>query len=419
MTESQTPVRVLVVDDDPAARRSLEDILTQAGYEVTGAGSAAEARRLVEGQEPALAVLDLVLPDGDGIRLLEDLRAAWPAMPALIVTGYVETRSVVEAMRRGALDYLAKPVDPEVLLSACRTALARRPRPSTAPPSAPLPIVGDSLAAIRIRESVHHLARTRPAGVLIAGERGVGKRWIAQALHAASGRRAAPCLVYPCTAAHDPVVALLGMGAPAAGGLLHAALGGTVILEDVEELAPDVQLAVLRRLETVPAWAPMVVGLTRAAGTASPLLAWLARATIAVPPLRERASDVVLLARHFLAGARGGSGRGAGGFTASAEQALLDHTWPGNVRELREVVESAAHACPAGPVRPEHLAIARPAHSGPVSFNGTLTRLREIEDAYIDHVLAATGGNRTRAARILGVARETLRIRMLTRRAAS
>lgn len=419
MSETKNPLRVLVVDDDPAARRSLEDILAQAGYEVTGAGSAAEARRLVEGQEPALAVLDLVLPDGDGIRLLEDLRASWPAMPALIVTGYVETRSVVEAMRRGALDYLAKPVDPEVLLSACRAALARRPRPAAVPPSAPLPIVGDSIAAMRIRESVQHLARTRPAGVLIAGERGAGKRWIAQALHAASTRRAAPCLVYPCTAAHDPALALLGMGAPPAGGLFQAALGGTVILEDVDQLAADVQLAVLRRLETVPAWAPMVVGLTTAAATTSPLLAWLGRATIAVPPLRERASDVVPLARHFLAAARARSGRAAEGFTASAEHALLDHTWPDNVHELAEVVERAAEACPAGPVRPEHLAIARPVHSEPVSFNGTLRRLRDIEDAYIDHVLAATGGNRTRAARILGVARETLRVRMLTRRAAS
>src|SRR5580765_6651697 len=119
---SKTPL-VLIVDDDSAARRSVQDLLNKAGYNAVGVATAADARRYAENEEPALAVLDLVLLDGDGLSLLADLRALWPAMPALIVTGYVETRSVVEAMRRGAADYLAKPVDPDVLLSACRAAI--------------------------------------------------------------------------------------------------------------------------------------------------------------------------------------------------------------------------------------------------------------------------------------------------------
>src|SRR5262249_6184009 len=142
-----------------------------------------------------LAILDLVLLDGDGLSLLADLRALWPAMPALIVTGYVETRSVVEAMRRGAADYLAKPVDPVVLLSACRAALARRIAPAVAAPVEALPLVGDSAATARIRETVQRLARSRPASLLVTGENGAGKTWIAQVLHAASARRNAPCLL--------------------------------------------------------------------------------------------------------------------------------------------------------------------------------------------------------------------------------
>jgi DNA-binding NtrC family response regulator len=119
--------RILVVDDDAAARRTLQELLGQADYASVGVASVAEARRVAEGEEPTLALLDLVLPDGDGLRLLRDLRASWPAMPALIVTTCVETRSIVAAMRAGAFDYLTKPVDCEVLLSACRAALARRP----------------------------------------------------------------------------------------------------------------------------------------------------------------------------------------------------------------------------------------------------------------------------------------------------
>lgn len=417
-----TPLgRVLVVDHDPATRQSLRDLLSLGGYPTAGAATSAEARRLAETEEPALAILDLVLPDGDGIRLVTDLRASWPGMPALIVTGYVETRSIVEAMRAGVYDYLTKPVDPDVLLSACRAALARRAVPSAAAPAPPLTIVGDSAATARIRESVERLGRTRPRGILIAGEDGVGKTWLARAIHVASGRQMAPCLLHACATADRPDVDLLGVAGSTATGLLVAAGGGTLILDEVTQLRVDVQMQLLQRLEGSAGAAPLVIGLTRSA-TSAPLGAWLGRATITMPPLRDRASDVLPLARHFLTASGQVLCRTYEGFTSGAEHDLLAHTWSGNVRELKEVVGRAAHEAPGGWIRPEHLRVTTGA-TGLLAPRGTaptsLRPLREIEDAYIDHVLASTGGNRSRAARILGVARETLRTRILTRQAAS
>ena len=413
--------RILIVDNDPATRQKLRDLLGLAGYATAGAASGAEARRLVELEEPALVILDLVLPDGDGIPLVADLRTAWPAMPALILTGCVETQTIVEAMRAGIYDYLTKPVDPDVLLSACRRAVASRAPVPFAAPRSPVTIVGDSVATAYLRESAERLGRDRPPGILIVGEDGVGKTWVARTIHVATGRRMAPCLLHSCASADRPDVDLLGMVGNAASGLLVAAGDGTLILDEVSQLGVNVQSQLLRRIEESPAHAPLVIGLTRSTRSA-PLSAWLGRATITIPPLRDRTSDVLPLARHFLVASGHARRRTYEGFTSGAQHTLLAHPWRGNVRELKEAVEQAAHEAPGLLIRPEHLPVslsdAAPRARGAAGAAG-LRSLREIEDAYIDHVLASTGGNRSRAARILGVARETLRVRMLTRQATS
>jgi DNA-binding NtrC family response regulator len=383
---------------------------------VAGAATVAEARRFAENEEPGLAVIDLVVPDGDGITLLGQLRAAWPAMPAIILTGYVEPRSIVEAMRRGAVDYLTKPVDPDVFLSTCRTALARRQRPSVATRAEPLPILGQSAPTARVRDAVQRLARSRPAGVLIAGEDGVGKTWIAKALHAGSARRTAPCLAYACADGYQPAVDLFGVAGTTASGLLAGAHGGSVILDDVDALSSDVQLQFLALSEGAPPGAPLLIGLTRGANATGPLLGWLGRAIIEIAPLRDRTTDVLPLAGHFLTERGAALGRRFDGFTRLAEQHLLRHPWPGNVHELREVVRRAATLAAGGSVQPEHLQLGGQAAAlPPWAATGDPRPLREIEEAYIDHVLAVTRGNKTRAARLLGVARETLRTRMRSR----
>src|SRR2546427_273465 len=183
-SESQSP-RILVVDDDAVVRRMLSDTLGRAGYAVVQACPTIEALRVAADEEPALAIVALVLPDGAGIGLLGQLGASWPTLPALVVAACVELRSIVEAMRRGAHDYLSKPLDPDLLLSACRAALARRPVVKAPVRPAELPIVGASAETARVRGTLSRLARTRAARVLIVGDAGGGGRGPA-------GRGAAP-----------------------------------------------------------------------------------------------------------------------------------------------------------------------------------------------------------------------------------
>jgi DNA-binding NtrC family response regulator len=424
---------ILVVDDSATARQGLVAMLEDAGHPTVSASTAAEARRVAALEEPAMAVLDLVLPDGDGISLLDELSATWPGMPAVIVTGYVEPRSIVEAMRRGAVEYLAKPVDSDVLVSIVRQALARRRRcdDSRVATGEPVPLIGESAATIELRETVAALARTRLRGALIVGEDGAGKTRVARALHAAGPRAGRPCLFHPCSDGAGTEQALFGVpgstGAAAhpAGGLLAVAQGGTVVLDDVESLDAGIQLRLLEWAERGTPAPPLVIGLTTEQDAATPLVAWLGRTTLVVPPLRERPRDVAPLARHFLAlaAARRGGASGAArpplaGLSRAAEQRLLGHSWPGNVRELADTVCRAARLVVGGELGPEHFAAALdPAQSSRWLATGEPRPLREIEDAYIDHVLAVTGGNKTRAARLLGIARETLRLRAQDREA--
>jgi DNA-binding NtrC family response regulator len=181
MTLESMQSRILVVDGDVSARRACQGFLERAGHASLGAADAAEARRLAQAQEPTLIILDMVLPDGDGLTLLQDLRTVWPSMPAIVVARHAEARNIVEAMRAGAVDYLTKPVDPEAFLSACRAALVLRGGvtegdgpPEESPPGRPWPATCGHLRPLREIEDAyidHVLAatggnRTRAARIL-------------------------------------------------------------------------------------------------------------------------------------------------------------------------------------------------------------------------------------------------------------
>jgi DNA-binding NtrC family response regulator len=401
---------VLVVDPDPAARRSARRTLEAAGWPVRTAAGAAEARRRAATREPAVVLLELGLPDGDGLALLAELRATWPELAAIVASAGAAPRDIVAAMRQGALDYLPKPVEPTALVAACRAAAPPRRAPA-AMPAAP-PLVGESAAAARVREAIRRLARRRPPGVLLVGEDGVGKTWHAQCLHAMGPRSASPCLSLACATAFAPEVALFGAGR-SAGGLVAGARGGTLILDEVDRLPPATARRLVETIAGCGAAAPMVIGLATGILPGAPLTDWLGEVTVSIPALRERPDDVAPLARHFLARSGRKLRRRFAGLDAAAETALLRHDWPGNVRELAGVIERAAQLAPAGALGGAHLRVVMGEAAPAVpAARGSLPPLREVADAYVDHVLVLSGGNRSRAARILGVSRETLRCRL-------
>jgi DNA-binding NtrC family response regulator len=408
--------RALLVEDDPGVRSTLTELLQHAGFEADAVGSAAEARRRVADQAPDLAVLDLVLPDSDGVTLLSDLRSGSPDLRAIMVTGHTDPRSIVAAMRGGALDYLPKPVDPEVFMRLCRSAVADTTASFAS--SAGEALVGGSAWTVRMKETVERLARSRPTGALVSGESGVGKTHLARVLHAATGRSAHPCLVYACGDSANPSVDLFG-AVTAEGGLTTAVQGGTLIFDDVEKLDARLQERLTNWIASraeAPGGMPLVIGLTTGMRRDAPLLDWLGRVALGIPPLRERSTDIEPLARHFLAQSAATLGRPFEGFSRGAVHRLVGHVWPGNVRELAQAVAQAAQTMPGGALQADHFLAAERGAPGPAwAPAGEPRPLREIEDAYIDHVIGLSGGNKTRAAKILGVARETLRIRLTAR----
>ena len=409
--------RALLVEDDPGVRSTLTELLQHAGFEADAVGSAAEARQRVADQVPDLAVLDLVLPDADGVTLLSDLRTGSPELRAIMVTGHTDPRSIVAAMRGGALDYLSKPVDPEVFMRLCRSAVADTTASSAA--TACEALVGGSPWTVRMKETVERLARSRPTGALVSGEPGVGKTHLARVLHATTGRGAHPCLVYACGDSANPSVDLFGAAASADAGLTTAVQVGTLILDDVEKLDARLQERLTNWIASraeASGGMPLVVGLTTGMRRDAPLLDWLGRVALGIPPLRERSADIEPLARHFLAQSAATLGRPFEGFTRGAVHRLVGHVWPGNVRELALAVAQAAQTMPGGALQADHFLAADRGAPGPAwAPAGEPRPLREIEDAYIDHVIGLCGGNKTRAAKILGVARETLRIRLTAR----
>src|SRR5207245_4870979 len=240
--------RALLVEDDPGVRSTLTELLQHAGFEADAVGSAAEARRRVADQAPDLAVLDLVLPDADGVTLLSDLRTGSPELRAIMVTGHTDPRSIVAAMRGGALDYLSKPVDPEVFMRLCRSAVADTTASFAS--AATEALVGGSPWTVRMKETVERLARSRPTGALVSGEPGVGKTHLARVLHATTGRGAHPCPVYACGDSANPSVDLFGAAASADAGLTTAVQSGTRILDGVEKRDAGLQ----DRMASLIAW---------------------------------------------------------------------------------------------------------------------------------------------------------------------
>jgi len=429
-------MKLLLVDDDSAFRHVLAAELTRLGYETCATGSGEEAIRRLNEVLPDVVLLDLQLPGMSGLETLKIIHEKLPAAEVLMLTGHGSIDTAIESVRYGAFDYVVKPCPLDELQIRIQRALERRAlrhrahllERALSPSGADCEFLGDSPEIRRLLHLIDRVAATGSA-VLITGETGSGKERVARLLHARSPRRDRPFVVVDCAALQESLLQseLFGhergafTGADRArSGLFEVADSGTVFLDEIGEISPSTQSKLLRVLDAgtfrrlggspelhvdvrvLAATNRDVPAMVRAGQFREDLFYRLSTFAIEIPPLRARAGDVDLLARHFVAqlGRRYGVSRTLG---AAALDVLRRHHWPGNVRELLHTVESALIVCEEDEIRPEHFRL-------PQSLSGPrpLPTLDQLERDHIRTVLAHTQGNRAQSAKILGISERNL-----------
>ena len=434
-------LRVLVVDDEKNIRTTLALALEAIGCTVGLAATAESALAQAAREAFDLALVDLKLAQGSGLDLIPQLVAQSPGLDVVVITAYATIDTAVEAMRRGAVDYLPKPFTPPqirhlVERAAERRALVRRVRELEHQLADAVPELDLATRSAGLQAALDTVRRAAPsdAAVLLRGENGTGKGVLARLLHAASGRRAGPFVVVHCPTLSEELLAseLFGHARGAFTGAVkdqpgkvEAAHGGTLFLDEIAEIAPTLQAKLLRFLqdkefervgETQTRRADVrVVSATNrdleadvAAGRfREDLLYRLNVIEISVPPLRERRDDIVPLARHFMAFFARHARRSVPELSAEAQGALLRYEWPGNVRELRNAIERAVVLMDGQVLDASMLPrkVAEAPDPGP-GLGGEAT-LDDLEREHIRRVLLRAE-SLEEAARVLGIDPSTL-----------
>ena len=431
--------RILVVDDAPDTLEVLERNLRARGYGLYTAPGVAEAIRILEEAPVDLVITDLKMPKVSGLELVRHVRENYANTEVMMITGYPTVGGAVDAVKLGAEDYISKPFTDEELFSAVERALdklrARRKirAPAYSPPKAPSGLIGDSPAMQKVFGALAKAAPTS-ATVLITGESGTGKELVARALHYGSPRAALPFVPVNCAAIPENLLeselfgyvrgAFTGANETRAG-FFQTADGGTIFLDEIGATTPAMQVKLLRVLQDREV---CMLGSTRSrpvdirvvAATNKDLHALVRKEAfredlyfrlnvigIELPPLRERGQDVLHLIRHFAEIFAAEVGRPIPAFSDAVIDVFRRYRWPGNVRELENVIQRLVVMSDSDrievPDLPSLMRFSAPTGAG---FDRTLA---EVEAEYIRNVLANAGGNRTRAAEILGIDRKTLR----------
>ncbi len=447
---------ILVVEDEPLFARATKKRLERAGHQCSIAADLADARNRVRAARPDLVLLDLRLPDGNGLDFLAEFSSnEKERLPIIVLTAFGEIGDAVQAMKQGALDYLRKPIDLDELQLAVDQALRNvrlkhqldfsRERDSRALEGAQM--LGDSDAIAKVRTQIGRLARLSenasgpPPTILILGETGTGKDVAARLLHASSKRRERPFVQIDCASLPKDLIeaelfghekgAYTGAGI-ARTGLIEAAEDGTLFLDEIGELPLELQAKLLnvierRRTRRLGGTKESNVDSQFVAGTNRNLPEMIAEGkfrsdlfyrlnvvTLTLPPLRERGEDVLLLARHFAQQTCRRYGLASVSLSGDAQQALTSYTWPGNVRELKHQVERALLLNHGDSITSADLGL-QPSQTSPTVAGspifGELT-LEAAERMLIVNALNATQNNVSEAARRLGVSRMTLRYRL-------
>ena len=437
-----TPDRILLLDDEPILQLTLRNDLTEEGYEVTCASDGAEGLHLIQTRCFDVALLDLKLPRVDGLTLLQSFMAANPQGIAIMMTAYGTIQSAVAAIKAGATDYLVKPFPSEDLLTLLRGLLVqRRGRQGGVEQSNQVQRFDDliyvSKAMARVADLLATVARS-DATVLIQGETGTGKELAARAIHRASERRGHPLITVACAAIPETLLEaeLFGHEKGAFTGAVRERKGrferahrGTLFLDEVADLGPAVQAKVLRVLqerefERVGGVQTIkvdvrVISATRkrledevlAGRLREDLFYRLKVIPVVLPPLRERKDDILPLAEHFLEKYARPLGKAIQGISPEGCGHLLAYHWPGNVRELEASIQRAVTLTKSPVLASDDIALEGVSTVGnhvSTPAQPLMEAIRETERRYLQEVLRSVGGQKQRAAEILGISRKTL-----------
>ena len=446
--------KILIIDDDRLIRWSLRHKLAEWDHGVIEAESGADGIRVVGEESPDLVLLDMKLPDGRGTDFLDEIRRLSPDLPVIMITAYGVIEDVVTAMRRGAYDFITKPFNDPKLQATIQRALEAAAmkkklltyREIEQKKFAPGPFVASAPAMIKLLEMGRRIAESETAIILLQGESGTGKDLLAQSIHAWSRRQEAPFLAINCSAIPESLLEseLFGYEKGAftdaknrKRGLVELSDEGTLFLDEIDSLGQALQAKLLRFLETrtfmrvgglkdvevdirvIAATNQDLDRLVREEKFRKDLFYRLNVCPLSLPPLIERKEDILPLVWHFIAIYNRKFNKAIRGLAAEAERVLLDYDWPGNVRELKNAVERAMIFEDGALITDEHLPIraSAPALSDHVEtaaaqVSGETLSLAEAENQLIARALETAGGNVSRAAKLLGIGRDSLRYKL-------
>jgi len=440
---------LLIVDDEPLKRVTLQIDLTEAGYTTFEAADAPAALRLLDTQPVDAIVTDLRMPEMDGIEFLRKVKTDSPQTHVIVMTAYGSVDSAVEALKRGAYDYLTKPFSTITLIEKIDRLLGARCTQGEILKAGSRQLgvmIGRSHSSCRLFDQVRAAAEVEQP-VLIYGESGTGKDRAAEAMHELSQRSGQPLVKFSCVGT-DPVSMerdLFGAGqesstgSPGHPGQFELAHGGTLMLDQVEELPLNLQARLLRALDRSPAGPsgngdqPHVL-VRLICGTCCDLQQQLAEGrfrqdlyyrisavTLTIAPLRDRPADIPLLANHFSrnSATRAGKPESSARIHPHAIDTLMDYHWPGNVRELEHVMSRAVSLARGEEILPSHIQLpieqgteSHPQNPPADSKPGLTETVAGVERTMIDAALRRAAGNQAKAAQFLGIPRTTLRDKM-------
>jgi DNA-binding NtrC family response regulator len=450
------PAQILIVEDKDSLRTMLRHALERQGHAVIESRDQPEAVKMLQQSQPALVLSDLRLPEGDGFGVLRASKEIDPDVPVIVMTAYGSIEDAVTAMKEGALDFLAKPVDPDHLLLLVSRALEQRRlvtenllmKEELAVRRGAPQLVGDDASLRKVFASLQRAASTDTT-VLIEGESGTGKELFARSLHALSGRADAPFVAINCAAIPETLLEteLFGHEKGAFTGAVSRKPGkfemahrGTLFLDEIGDLPLALQAKILRaleerRFERVGGTVLVSVDVRLVAATNRGLRAAIAARRfredlyfrlsvfpITVPPLRDRGNDIPLLARYFVDRFCRDLKKKSLALSPAALEALHAYRWPGNVRELQNCIERAVILADGDSILPRHLNLSfvnqSPVEEPPnpwaqVDLNGTLAdvtkrAIAEVERLKIREVMKEAEGNKGRASEVLQISYKNL-----------